>query len=742
MLILLPVLVLAAIGFASIQQDRSLAQREAAEHAQSLADESAEALWAALSDTSRLGRELAFQVDGAGQLVFPPRVAAVPQPRPFPLHELTSEQSRLWAGMSQPLADSTNAASTLREFLASHPPERFDAAARFQLARLLAAGGDAGSARALFADVVRRSPAALGETGLPLAPLARLKRIELADPTDHLRAAELLALRSGALSNPSPVTPYLLDRAAGLDGVSPAADPWRAEWERQEMLRELHAKATTQWRRDNGSNATREFPRFFWFATDRPASANNPASRPGAIRWLATRAETNATGAWFICRPALDERISLPASGPLDGSPRFGFDPFWEHLNMIRSFVLTNGAADPLPAAVQSARKRLPTYFGLSLNIAGHALISSNDLPSLVRALGSKGSKGGRQFWSASPGAAPPALLAFSRRFDEGAEAFRVGVHLIGPELLYERQRSRSLRFGLLIVASAVAAFAGFIAARRAFLRTQQLSEMKSNFVSSVSHELRAPIASVRLMAENLQRGKIPDAGKQHDYFRFIVQECRRLSSLIENVLDFARIEQGRKQYDLEPTDVVALVQQTVKLMEPAAAEKKVTLHLDGVPRSAGLPLGANDGVAAEQRAEQGLGAPLLDAPAIQQALVNLLDNAIKHSPNAATVTIAASLNPQLSTLNLSVADTGPGIPREEHEKIFERFYRRGSELRRETPGVGIGLSIVKHIAEAHGGRVVVESQPGKGSRFTIELPCAFEGEVQSSKFKVQGKLK
>src|SRR6185295_16263192 len=123
------------------------------------------------------------------------------------------------------------------------------------------------------------------------------------------------------------------------------------------------------------------------------------------------------------------------------------------------------------------------------------------------------------------------------------------------------------------IVASALAAFIGFLAARRAFLRTQQLSEMKSNFVSSVSHELRAPIASVRLMAENLERGKVTDTTKQHDYFRFIVQECRRLSSLIENVLDFARIEQRRKQYELEPTDIEALVAQTVKLMEPAAAE-------------------------------------------------------------------------------------------------------------------------------------------------------------------------
>jgi signal transduction histidine kinase len=180
---------------------------------------------------------------------------------------------------------------------------------------------------------------------------------------------------------------------------------------------------------------------------------------------------------------------------------------------------------------------------------------------------------------------------------------------------------------------------------------------------------------------------------------------------LIENVLDFSRIERGRKQYDWEPTDLRSLAETTQKLMEPYAAERGLTLRL--------------------KAGEEGKMEAMADGKSLQQALVNLIDNALKHSPRGGTVTVGLDRGGGRAGagFRLWVEDEGPGIPAAEQERIFERFYRCGSELRRQTQGAGIGLSIVKHIVEAHGGAVRVRSAPGQGSRFTMELPEA-EREV------------
>ena len=282
-------------------------------------------------------------------------------------------------------------------------------------------------------------------------------------------------------------------------------------------------------------------------------------------------------------------------------------------------------------------------------------------------------------------------------RFSEG---LRLQIIAARPALFVAaaRQQARWM-LGLLAFAVAISGGALFFI-HRAVERERRLNAMKSDFVASVSHELRAPVASIRLMADALNAEKI-EPHTVREFHRLISREGARLTTLIENVLDFARIEQGRKRWHFEMSDLGALVTETLALMEPLAAEKGITFVLASFPK-----VEAN-----------------VDPGAIQQALVNLLDNAIKFSPAGSQVEIVLTEN--LSNWEIQITDQGPGIPAAEYQRIFQKFHRLGSELRRETQGTGIGLSLVKAVAEAHGGRVVLASAVGQGSTFTLIGPIS-----------------
>jgi signal transduction histidine kinase len=750
-LILLPVVLLAAIGLLSLRQDKLLVEGEAAERARIFADEFAEALWGELSSGNDDGTP-AFSVDNGGRLIEPPPAPLVPTPQPYDLSAINPEQLNQWRDlMAEPSktsdrSDVSNRMAAARAFLAGEPPERLAARAQLHLALHLARLDDTAAARDALMQVARQFPKVTGESGLPLAPLAWLKSLELFPDRSSGRQSEVQRLAQLVVTNPSPVTPMILSRLAALPDTAEALVAWDQQWQRDNVGRELLTAARLR--------AKPPWPRFFWFTNTVPAGATNlsPLKFSNAAlfqttnhsqvdnsftsvplvfeeRWLAARVEVGTNVTRFVCRNQLNERLAeVVASAGEDSAT----------VVATRRAVLTGPAnlsqqlafsATPTPNPFRASGKlisRLPGYLGISVDVAGHPLISSNHLP-VIGLVGGAGKGAGQHYVLQHPEKAP-ALLASARKFDDGVEYLRVGVHLVSPDLLYSRQKTRIALFGLLIVSSAIAAVVGFISARRAFLRQQTLSDMKSNFVSSVSHELRAPIASVRLMAESLERGTVQDPARQGEYFHFIVQECRRLSSLIERVLDFARIEQGRKRYDFEPTDVATLVRETANLMQPVAREKQIT-----------LATGLSDSDLSKLESP-----PVLDGQAIQQALVNLIDNALKHSPAGSTVNVALTIaepktpNSKPETFSLSVLDRGSGIPPEEHQRIFERFYRRGSELQRETQGVGIGLSIVKHIVESHGGRILVESEVGQGSRFTIELPWEARGSKSEPRTKAK----
>ena len=255
-----------------------------------------------------------------------------------------------------------------------------------------------------------------------------------------------------------------------------------------------------------------------------------------------------------------------------------------------------------------------------------------------------------------------------------------------------------SLSFSAL---TALALIGGVVIALRAASRAMKLSQMKTDFVSNVSHELRTPLASVRVFGEFLKLGRVKEPDKIQEYGEYIETESRRLTQLINNILDFSRIESGQKTYHFEQTGVEGVVVDTLKTFDVVLEQNGFTLNLE----KPSFPLPQ----------------VVIDPDAIAQAFINLLDNAVKYSSGSKE--IGVKLAEHGETVMISVIDHGVGIASEEREKVFEKFYRVGNSLVHDVKGSGLGLSIVKHIVEAHHGRVTVESDPGRGSAFIIHLP-------------------
>jgi two-component system, OmpR family, phosphate regulon sensor histidine kinase PhoR len=262
-----------------------------------------------------------------------------------------------------------------------------------------------------------------------------------------------------------------------------------------------------------------------------------------------------------------------------------------------------------------------------------------------------------------------------------------------------EQQTALIIQISMLAAALAVTLLA-WMHMRRAWRRQADLAEQKDNFLASVSHELRTPLASVRTLTENLAAGTVSDEAARQNYYAVMLHEMQRLSGLVENVLDFARISQDRKHYHFVPCDPADLLAEALRPMRPLAAKRSITLTESIAP----LPQ-----------------TPLADAGAMQQSLINLVDNALKFSPAHSTVRVI--VRPHGDGWELCVEDEGPGIPAGEEERIFERFYRAGTELRRETPGAGIGLSLVQHTAHGHGGTAYATNRPEGGARAGLRLP-------------------
>ncbi|MHC4744095.1 MAG: sensor histidine kinase [Planctomycetota bacterium] len=227
-----------------------------------------------------------------------------------------------------------------------------------------------------------------------------------------------------------------------------------------------------------------------------------------------------------------------------------------------------------------------------------------------------------------------------------------------------------------------------------------RLARKKDDFISAVSHELRTPLTSIRMYSEMLEKNWVKSEDKVGEYYKNMRQESERLSRLIENVLDFSRIQRDRKSYDFNLGDINKSVADVVEMMRPYAAQNGFTI--------------------VTQLGE--IRPTVFDADAVTQIVVNLLDNAIKYANGAEDKTIIVRTGGNHDFLMIEVEDHGPGVPHRQRKKIFEEFYRIGAEATRETTGTGLGLALVKKFAQAHNGFVEILNARPKGSIFRVAI--------------------
>jgi len=227
-----------------------------------------------------------------------------------------------------------------------------------------------------------------------------------------------------------------------------------------------------------------------------------------------------------------------------------------------------------------------------------------------------------------------------------------------------------------------------------------KLAQNKDDFISAVSHELRTPLTSIRMYSEMLEKNWVKSEDKLVEYYMNMRQESERLSRLIENVLDFSRIQRGRKKYTFKVGNINKCIADVVKIMRPYAAQRGFAIKTE---------LG---------RVEQ----TTFDSDAVTQIAVNLLDNAVKYARNAENKTITVRTRSDEQFTLIEVEDHGPGVPHRQRKKIFEQFYRSGAEATRETTGTGLGLALVKKFAQAHNGFVEIISAKPTGAIFRVAL--------------------
>jgi signal transduction histidine kinase len=285
----------------------------------------------------------------------------------------------------------------------------------------------------------------------------------------------------------------------------------------------------------------------------------------------------------------------------------------------------------------------------------------------------------------------------------EALPHWEIAAYLVNPAQLTQAARSARLTLGLLIVVMLLAIGIGSWLIGRSLNAELKLARQKTDFVSNVSHELKTPLTSIRMFSELLADGRVTEPAKQKSYLNIISAEAARLTRLINNVLDFSRLESGEKKYNFQPCDLTALVRGTAEMFRPHL--EAGGFQFDCALPESPIPVRA-------------------DSDALAQVIVNLLSNAEKYSNGGKEITLHLGRKESpVPHAEITVRDRGLGVPRGSEEKIFEKFYRAHDSLSSGIQGSGLGLTIARQIARAHGGDVVHEPREGGGSSFVLRLP-------------------
>jgi two-component system phosphate regulon sensor histidine kinase PhoR len=280
---------------------------------------------------------------------------------------------------------------------------------------------------------------------------------------------------------------------------------------------------------------------------------------------------------------------------------------------------------------------------------------------------------------------------------------YKVGISLVGStieDLVKERVVTNIILISLLTLVLIVGVYIVY----RNVKREVEIAQIKSDFVSNVSHELRTPLSLISMFAETLEMGRTKTEEKKKEYYSIISREANRLGRIVNTILNFSKMEAGKRKYYFEEKDLNTVIE---KIFE------NYSFHLK------------NKGFKFDFHPRENLPAIIIDEEAVSEAVINLIDNAVKYSPDKKQIEIKTGLDSAFEFVE--VADKGIGISHEDQRKIFDKFFRVSSALVHDTKGTGLGLSIVKHVMDAHGGKVTLNSKAGAGSSFKLLFPTKEE---------------